>query len=133
MKNEAASASSANPSNTAVARASTAGSRHTSRQATCTTHTVLRRRLSGNGRSSQRQTGIGDKVFQSGATGQKVIDQQDFLPAQVARPLAGSGHLRGVFALEQGKVSNLRLGFSLRDVVLQLPAMPGPPCRPDPS
>ena len=52
---------------------------------------------------------------------------QDFLPAQVARPLAGSGHLRGVVALEQGKVSNLRLGFALRDVALQLPRRTVPP------
>ncbi len=46
---------------------------------------------------------------------------QDFLPVQVARPLGGAGDLRGVFALAQGKVSNLRLGFDLRDVVLELP------------
>ncbi|MCX7055555.1 MAG: hypothetical protein NTU56_15395, partial [Proteobacteria bacterium] len=52
---------------------------------------------------------------------------KDFLPAQVARPLAGSGHLRGVFALEQGKVSNLRLGFELHDVALQLPRRAVPP------
>ncbi len=52
---------------------------------------------------------------------------KDFLPPQVARPLAGSGHLRGVFALEQGKVSSVRLGFELRDVALQLPRRAVPP------
>ena len=52
---------------------------------------------------------------------------QDFLPAQVARPLAGSGRLHGVFALAQGKVSNLRLDFALRDVALQLPRRTVPP------
>ena len=52
---------------------------------------------------------------------------KDFLPPQVARPLAGSGHLRGVFALEQGRVSNLRLEFALRDVALQLPGRAVPP------
>jgi len=52
---------------------------------------------------------------------------KDFLPPQIAKPLAGSGHLRGVFALEQGRVSNLRLGFELRDVALQLPRRALPP------
>ena len=52
---------------------------------------------------------------------------KDFLPPQVARPLAGSGHLRGVIALERGKVSSLRLGFELRDVALQLPRRAVPP------
>ncbi len=52
---------------------------------------------------------------------------KDFLPAQVAKPLAGSGHLHGVFALEQGTVSNLRLGFDLHDVALQLPGRAVPP------
>ena len=51
----------------------------------------------------------------------------DFLPPQVARPLAGSGHLRGVLALEQGNVSSVRLGFELRDVALQLPRRAVPP------
>ena len=51
----------------------------------------------------------------------------DFLPPQLARPLAGSGPLRGVFALEQGKVSSVRLGFELRDVALQLPRRAVPP------
>lgn len=52
---------------------------------------------------------------------------QGFLPAQVARPLAGSGHLRGVVALAQGRVASLRLSFELRDVALQLPRRAVPP------
>ena len=52
---------------------------------------------------------------------------KEFLPPQVARPLAGSGHLRGVLALEQGNVSSARLGFQLRDVALQLPRRAVPP------
>ncbi len=52
---------------------------------------------------------------------------EEFLPPQVARPLAGSGHLRGVLALEQGSVSHVRLSFELRDVELQLPRRAVPP------
>ncbi|MDH4167130.1 MAG: YhdP family protein [Gammaproteobacteria bacterium] len=51
----------------------------------------------------------------------------DFLPARVAKPLAGSGHMRGVFVVEQGRISSLRLGFELRNVALQLPRRAVPP------
>ena len=47
---------------------------------------------------------------------------KDFLPPQVALPTSGAGPVRAVLALRQGRVSNLRCGFELRDVVLQLPA-----------
>ena len=47
---------------------------------------------------------------------------KDFLPPQVALPTSGAGPVRAVLALRQGQLSNLRFGFALRDVVLQLPA-----------
>jgi uncharacterized protein (TIGR02099 family) len=50
-----------------------------------------------------------------------------FLPASIARPLAGAGSVHATLALRQGRVSNVRLDVDLRDVALRLPARAVPP------
>ncbi|HEX9208364.1 MAG TPA: YhdP family protein [Steroidobacteraceae bacterium] len=51
----------------------------------------------------------------------------DFLPSQVARPLAGRGTVATVVYLRQGQVSDVRVKLGLKDVVLRLPARQVPP------
>jgi uncharacterized protein YhdP len=46
---------------------------------------------------------------------------RSFLPAGTAVPLGGGGNVRGVLALQQGRLSRVSLGFELQDVDLQLP------------
>ncbi len=46
---------------------------------------------------------------------------RSFLPAGTAVPLGGGGNVRGVLALQQGRLSRVSLDFELQDVDLQLP------------
>ena len=46
---------------------------------------------------------------------------RDFVPAQLARPLSGTGPVRAIIAVTQGRLSNASLQLGLRDVLLQLP------------
>lgn len=52
----------------------------------------------------------------------QLAGMRDFVPPGVAIPATGEGHINSVIALQQGRLSRVRLGFDLQGVALQLPA-----------